>query len=301
MRRTALILAVTLLPALGAAPAQAHRGHPGPRITRAEFVAHPLKAGTLERLVVVAHDPDSWISEIQVLWEEESQSGGVIFAHTYCVQDPEFEDPGTRAKLKLDVTFEHPGDYHVEVRAISEKRCEAGNDDRISKTAEMDVTVLDPTETFTDPDDTEGPLDVLEVQQTVVADEAGLGNHVAHTMTMSQPLGPTPLAASGDKIELFFDTDGDPSTIERTILVDVGTDGLLHALVLDSSGTLLGEATVAVDGAELAIDLAADLLGAKVARYEWAVATRSAEGGTCTETAPCSDRAPDAGALLHVL
>ena len=103
-------------------PAQADTGHARPRITRFEFTERPLKSGTSERLVVVAHDPDSWISEIQVQWEDENDSGGVIFAHTYCVQDPQFTTPGTPAKLKLDITFEHPGAYHVMARAISQKR-----------------------------------------------------------------------------------------------------------------------------------------------------------------------------------
>lgn len=128
MRRTVLVVALVLVSTTIASPARAHPGHPGPRISRFGFVAAPLKAGALERLVVVAHDPDSWISEIQVRWENADGNGGIIFAHTYCVQDPTFEHPGTRARLKLDVTFEHPGDYHVEARAISEKRCETGDD-----------------------------------------------------------------------------------------------------------------------------------------------------------------------------
>src|SRR5512134_2797432 len=200
MRRVAVFLTFVLALAGLAPAALADPGHPGPRITRAEFVRSPLKAGTLERLVVVAHDPDSWISEIQVLLEDPDHGGGVIFAHTHCVQDPAFEHPGIRARLRLDVQFEHPGPYHVEIRAISEKRCEGGNDVRVSRIVETDVTVTDPLEAFADADDTEGPLDVVGAEQTIVADEAGLGNHVVHTVTMAQDPGPTALGGPTDEI-----------------------------------------------------------------------------------------------------
>jgi len=301
MRRVAVCLTFVLALA-GLAPAGlADPGHPGPRITRAEFVRFPLKAGTLERLVIVAHDPDSWISEIQVQWEDPDHTGGVIFAHTFFVQDPALEHPGIRARLRLDVQFEHPGPYHVQIRAISEKRCEGGNDVRISKTVEMDVTAADPLEAFADPDDTEGPLDVVGAEQTIVADEAGLGNHVVHTVTMAEDLGPAALGGPTDEVEFSFDTDEDPTTFERRVVVDRGPDGLLHAPVVDAGGAVVGEATVSVDGASLSIDLDAALLGAKVARYGWVVVTNEDSSGSCTSAAPCVDRAPDAGTFLHVL
>jgi len=301
MRRTALLLALVLLSAGVALPASAHRGHPGPRITRFEFVATPFKAGALERLVIVAHDPDSWISEIQVQWEDADQSGGVIFAHTYCVQDPEFENPGTRAKLKLDLTFEHAGTYHVEARAISEQRCEGGNDVRTSSAVEQDVTVEDPTQAFTDLDDTDGPLDVLGVTQGVVASEDGIQNHVVHTLTMSDDLGLGPLDGSGDEVELWFDTDADETTYERIVRIDAGLDGALRAEIADASGAILGEATVTTEGATLRVEFGRRLLGTRIEHYLWFAVTHDASDGICTSAAPCTDRAPDEGVYAHAL
>lgn len=301
MRRTAVLLTVALTWGTIALPAQAHPGHPGPRITRFEFVDPPLKSGSSERLVIIAHDPNSWISEIQVFWEDEDMTGGVIFADTFCVQDPSFQQPGTRAKLKLDVTFDHPGSYHVEARAISEKRCEGGNDTRFSKTAEQDVTVEDPRQTFTDPDDTEGPLDVLAAEQTIAFDEESLENHVVHTLTMAGDLGPTPLGGSDDYVELSFDTDDDASTFERTVLVDKGTDGVLHALITDADGAMVGEALVATEGATMSIEFDKRLLGSWIDRYGWFATTHDPSSPTCSTATPCTDRAPDAGIYLHTL
>lgn len=96
MRKTAMLLAVVVTSAMFAPPALAHRGHARPQITRFQFVDRPLKAGTLERLIVIAHDPDSWISEIQVQWEDDSQSGGVIFATPTAFKIPSSSVPGRR-------------------------------------------------------------------------------------------------------------------------------------------------------------------------------------------------------------
>jgi len=293
MRKTAVSLALVLVSTILAIPAQAHLGHARPQITRFAFVDRPLKAGALERLIVVAHDPDSWISEIQVQWEDDDQSGGVIFAHTYCVQDPEFERPGTPAKLKLDVTFEHAGAYHVEVRAISEIRCEGGNEVRFSRTLEKDVAAQDPHQSFPDPDDSDGPLDVLGAEQTIGGDEQGLENHLVHTLTMADDLGPSPLGGTEDHVEFSFDTDGDASTFERTLVVDAGTDGILSAQMKDADGTVVG--------ASLSVDFAERLLGRGTDRYGWLAVTYDASSPNCSTLNPCLDRVPDAGTLLHVV
>jgi len=297
MKRMAVLLAWVLISAIFAIPAQAHRGHARPQIKRFQFMDRPLKAGALESLIVIAHDPDSWISEIQVQWGDSDQSGGVIFAHTHCVQDPEFERPGTPAKLKLDVTFEHAGDYHVEVRAFSEKRCEGGNDTRFSRTLEQDVTVEDPRRSFPDPDDVEGPLDVVGAEQTIDGDEQGLENHIVHTLTMAGDLGPSPLGDADDHVEFSFDTDGDASTFERTLLVDAGTGGILTAQMTDAEGTVVGEASVTADGAVLSVDFAKRLLGRGTDRYGWVVVTHDASSPNCTALSPCLDRVPDAGTI----
>ncbi|MEX2406428.1 MAG: hypothetical protein WD834_03740 [Actinomycetota bacterium] len=301
MKKTAVLLAMVLISAIFAVPAQAHRGHARPQITRFQFVDRPLKAGALERLIVIAHDPDSWISEIQVQWEDDNQSGGVIFAHTYCVQDPEFERPGTPAKLKLDITFEDAGDHHVEVRAISEIRCEGGNDVRFSRTLEKDVTAEDPRRSFPDPDDTGGPLDVLGAEQTIGGDEQGLENHIVHAPTMAGDLGPSPLGGAQDHVEFSFDTDGDASTYERTLLVDAGNSGILSAQMKDADGAVVGDATVTVDGASLSVDFAKRLLGRGTDRYGWTAVTHDASSPNCTAVSPCLDRVPDTGTYLHVV
>jgi len=291
-----LLAGLVLLPG----PVEAHKGHARPQITRFEFVDRPLKSGTLERLVVVAHDPNSWISEIQVQWEDPEENGGVIFAHTYCVQDSKFETPGIPAKLKLDITFDHPGEYHVEARAISEKRCEGGNDTRISKTIERDIIVKDPTATFTDPDDSAGPLDLSGASHSQYADEAGLRTHVTHGVTFFEDLGATPLTGSNDHIRFLFDTHDSPDSFERILTVDAGPDGTLQAEMTNRSGTVVGRAAVATDGASLSVDFVKRFLGRGVAAYRWAVETHDGSSPACSTTA-CDDRAPDTELFSHRL
>lgn len=300
MKRTviAMLLLIGLVVVPG--PAQAHKGHARPQITRFEFIDKPLKSGTLERLVVVAHDPNSWISEIQVQWEDAEQNGGVIFAHTYCVQDPDFTTPGTPAKLKLDITFDHPADYHLEARAISEKRCEGGNDTRISTTIERDLVVKDPTSTFTDPDDASGPLDLIGASHSQYADDAGLSTHVTHGATFAEDLGPSPLTAADDYVRFRFDTDGNGATFERTLTVDAATDGTLQAEMTDRSGAVVGQATVTSEGATLSVDMVRRLLGRGVDAYRWTVEAHDGSSTACSTTA-CDDRAPDSGLFVHRL
>ncbi len=281
-------------------PVQAHKGHARPQITRFEFTDKPLKAGALERLVVVAHDPNSWISEIQVQWEDPEQSGGVIFAHTYCVQDPDFSTPGTPAKLKLDVTFDHAADYHVEARAISQQRCEGGNDTRFSKTLEKDVVVNDPTATFTDPDDIAGPLDAIEASHSQFADDAALATHVVHGLSFADDPGAMVLSGDDDYVQFYFDTDYAGAGYERTLTVDAEDDGTLRAEMTDTTGVVVGEATVTIDGAALSVDFVKRLLGRGVDQYRWYAVTHDASSAGCAQAA-CDDRAPDAELYTHRL
>lgn len=300
MKRSILALVLVVGSVIVPAPVQAQKGHARPQITRFEFVQRPLKSGTLERLIVVAHDPNSWISEIQVRWEDPEQAGGAIFAHTYCLQDPEFKDPGTPAKLKLDLEFDHPGSYRVEARAISSNRCEGGPDTRFSRTIQRDIVVKDPTETFTDPDDIAGPLDVIGSSHSQYADEAALRTHITHGVTFAEPLGTSPLAGSEDYVQFLIDTDDTSGTFERTITVDAGADGALQAQVTDASGTVVGEAAVTVDGASLTVDMVKGLLGRGIERYRWAVVSHDGSSASCASV-DCDDRAPDAGLNTHRL
>ena len=299
MRKRLGLVLLMLVGALVPTPGQAHQGHARPQITRFEFVQRPLKAGTLERLVVVAHDPNSWISEIQVKWEDADEMGGAIFAHTYCVQDPGFKTPGTPAKLKLDLEFDHAATYRIEARAISNKRCEAGNDTRISRTIARDIVVQDPTETFTDPDDIAGPLDVSSATHSQHADEAALRTHLTHALTFTEDLGDAPLAGSGDHVQFLFDTNDTSGTIERILTVD-SVEGILRAEMTDSSGTVVGQAAVTTDGATLNVDFPKGLLRRGIGRYRWAAITHDASSTSCASTA-CDDRAPDSGLFSHNL
>lgn len=299
MKRSIMAMVCLMSVLAATAPVQAHRGHARPQITRFEFVDRPLKAGTLERLIVVAHDPDSWISEIQVQWEDPNEMGGVIFAHTYCLQDPEFENPGTPAKLKLDLEFENATTYHVQARAISEKRCEGGNDTRISATLERDIVVKDPSESFSDPDDSSGPLDVVGLTHSQYADDAGLRTHVTHDLTFGESLGTTPLGGADDFVQILFDTDSDTTTFERTLTVDV-VNGLLTAEMTNRAGSRLGEAAVTVDGPTLSVDMVKGLIKRGLERYRWVAVTHDSSSGGCA-TVACADRAPESQSFAHRL
>lgn len=300
MKRLVLAVVLSISVIASPAPVAADAGHARPRITRFEFTERPLKAGTLERLVVVAHDPDSWISEIQVQWFDQDDNGGAIFAHTYCVQDPEFTTPGTPATLKLDLTFERAGSYQVEARAISQKRCEGGNDTRFSPTIERQVLVKPVTRTFTDPDDTTGPLDVLTASQSQDADEAGLGTNLRHQFRFSEDLGSAPLSGRNDFVKFRFDTRGDDGVADRTVRVDAGKDGALRAAVRDRSGSKVGEATVTTNGAVLTLEVDRRLLGRGSGRYGWSASTYDSVSEGCSGE-PCEDRAPDKNLFIHNL
>ena len=299
MKRFAVVVMLAAALLAPPAPAQADAGHARPRITRLEFVERPLKAGTNERLVVVAHDPDSWISEIQVQWADADHEGGVIFAHTYCVQDPDFSTPGTPAKLTLDVTFDGPGPYTVAARAISEKRCEGGNDTRTSPTVEKDVLVKRVTRTYVDPEDTAGALDVVRASQSQYVDDATLATNIRHTLRFADDLGPTPLTGPEDAVVLRFDTVAGDRRAERILTVDAGADGRLRGVVRNASGAKVGDATATADGARLTVELGRRLLGRGSGRYGWWASTRDASSGPCATT--CKDRVPDARLFIHDL
>lgn len=153
------------------------------------------------------------------------------------------------------------------MRAISEKRREGGDDTRFSRTLEKDVTVRDPRRSFSDPDDTE----------------------------------PSPLGGADDHVEFAFDTDGDASTFERTLLIDAGKGGILSAQMKDADGAVVGDASVTVDGASLSVDFAKRLLGRGTDRYGCLAVAHDASSPNCTASSPCLDRAPDTGTYLHVV
>ena len=302
MKRTLVSVLTIVTVMVPVVPAGADPGHDRPKITRFEFAQPALKSGINETLIVTAHDPNSWIQEIQVKWEDANGDGGVVFAHTFCVQDPDRSDPGTVAKLKIPVTFDHPGSYHVEARALSAIRCEPGNNDQTSRTMEMDVVVKDPSKTATDPDDTAGPLDIVGLEQTQASSETSATTEVVHRVTMAEAWTNDDLAGPSF-MELYFDLDGDDQTTERILTIDLDEgDATVWASMLDpSTGQSRGYARVRrIDEATLEVAFPPLLLARGIDSYGWyAVADGSSAEQCAIES--CLDTAPDSDLLRHRL
>lgn len=300
MRRRLALLATGLLVASTGAAA-ADPGHERPEITVFRFVDTPVKAGTDETLKVVAHDPDSWISEIQVQWEDVSGNGGVVFAHTYCVQDPDYSDPGTPARLKIPIYFDQPGSYHVEARAISEIECRGGNEKRTSRTLEMDVVARDPSKTATDPDDASGAFDIASMEQTQESSETSATTELVHRITMFEPWTNDQLAGPA-YIELYFDLDGDTGEYERVMTVDLDEDdGTVRASMINArTGQGRGYAAVSrPDDRTIQIAFPPLLLSEGIDDYRWYAYMDSGAIELCAPADPCTDRAPGDAWMRH--
>ena len=298
-----LIAVLTMVMMTGAlAPAGADPGHDRPKITRFEFAQAALKSGINETMIVTAHDPNSWIQEIQVQWEDANGDGGVVFAHTYCVQDPDFSDPGTIAKLRIPVVFDHPGSYHVEARAESAIRCEPGNEDQTSRTLEMDVVVKDPSKTTSDPDDTTGPLDIVGLEQTQSSSETSATTEVVHRITMAEAWTTEDLAGPSF-MELYFDLNDNDETAERILTIDLDEeDGTVWASMLDpSTGQSRGYARVRrTDEVTLEVAFPPLMLKRGVDSYGWYAVADGASAEVCTVEV-CLDTAPDSVLMRHRL
>lgn len=284
-------------------PAGADPGHARPRITVVKFLREPLKAGIDEVLKVVAHDPDSWISEVQVNYEDGDGNGGVVFAHTYCVQDPDFSDPGTPAKLRIPVQFANPGSYHMEVRAISSRKCAGDETSKTSKTMERDVVASEALESANDPDDTPGPFDVSTLEQTQEGSQTSATTEIVHRIKTFESWEDDALAGPA-RMELWFDLDDDPNTVERLLTIDLDErDSAIRAAMLDqSSGQERGYAAVfRPDGNTLEVRFPPTLLKEGTRDYRWFVSTDGGENSPCNLESPCFDRALDATTLRHRL
>jgi hypothetical protein len=302
LRRTLLSLLALCIVLLGA-PVGGHPGHQRPKITKFGFAQQALKSGIDETLIVVAHDPDSWISEIQVQWEDQAQNGGVVFAHTFCVQDPDYSDPGTVAKLKIPIFFDQPGKYHVEARAISEIECQGGNQTKTSKTLEMDVTVKDPLKSFSDPDDTAGGLDIAALEQTQESSMTSATTEIVHRITMVEDWTNDALAGPA-YMELYFDLDGEADSFERILTIDLDAEeGTLWASMLDpTTGQGRGYAAVSrPDGKTIEVRVPPLLLKRGVDSYRWYAYVDGGQFDLCPTGESCTDRAPDQGLIVHKL
>ena len=302
MRRLAAIVAATALVLTGAS-ATADPGHERPKITTVEFLQPPLKAGIDETLKVVAHDPDSWISEVQVQWRDDADNGGVVFAHTGCVQDPDYSTPGTRARLLIPVNFERPGTYHLEVRAISSFKCRGGEDSKTSRTVEREVVVADVLSSRPDADDASGAFDIESIEQTQQPSMTSATTEIVHRVTTFQPWSNDALAGPA-YMEMSFDLDGDPSSFERVLTIDMDEeDGTLWASMLDpSTGQGRGYAAVSrPDDRTVAVRFPPLLLRKGLRAYRWFAYADSGAVELCAPTDPCTDRAPDAGVMRHRL
>jgi hypothetical protein len=302
MKKLVSIASALLLTAMPLS-AVADPGHSKPKITVFKFPQPPLKSGINETLEVVAHDPDSWISEIQVQWEDADHNGGVLFANTGCVQDPDYSDPGTVAKLTIPVYFDHPGEYHVEVRALSEIKCQGGNHPQFSRTLQTDVVVTAPLQSFDDPDDASGAFDIASVEQTQESSETSASTEVVHRVTMIDPWTNDALAGTA-YIELGFDLDGDTSTFERVLTIDVDEgDGTLRASMLDpNTGQGRGYAAVSrPDDKTVEVSFPPLLLKKGLKNYRWYAYVDGGAPELCAPDNPCTDRAPDEGSYRHRL
>jgi hypothetical protein len=298
-----LLGALVLLSTVAVVPsATADPGHERPKITVFRFQQPPLKSGINETLKVVAHDPDSWISEIQVSWADAAGDGGVVFAHTFCVQDPDFSDPGTPAVLKIPIMFEKPGSYHLEARAISEIECQGGNETRFSRTLEKTVEVTDPAKTMNDPDDSAGALDIASLEQTQESSETSATTEIVHRLTMFEAWSNDALAGNG-YIEMYLDTDDDED-VERILTVDMDEqDSTLFATMLDPfTGQSRGYARVRrPDDKTLEVSFPPAMVAKGLRSYEWNAYVDSGEADLCPPTQTCTDNAPDSGLLRHRL
>jgi hypothetical protein len=303
MKRLAMALLVVVAVVTTVTSAGADPGHKRPKITTFRFTRAPLKSDIDEVLRVVAHDPDSWISEIQVRWEDEFGDGGLLFAHTYCVQDPDFRDPGTPAKLTIPIQFDHPGNFHVEVRAISEIKCQAGNDEKSSRTLEKSVVVSDPLKSMSDAEDTSGPFDISSTDQTQESSETSATTEIVHristfeTWTSDQLSGPA-------FMEMSFDLDNDESTFERVLTIDLDEDdSTIRASMLDPhSGQSRGYAAVTrPDDRTIEVSFPPLLVKKGLRSYRWYAYVDGGKPELCAPESPCTDRAPDSALMRHRL
>jgi len=296
------IVATMVLATTMASPAGADPGHRGPKITVFKFLQPPLKAGVNEILKVVAHDPGSWISEVQVQFEDANGTGGVVFAHTGCVQDPDYSNPGAPAKLKIPIQFPGPGSYHVDVRAISSINC-TGESSKTSKTLQKDVFVTEPFEALSDADDSPGPLDIAAIEQTQESSETSITTEIVHRIKTFEEFSDTDLAGPA-RMELGFDLDKKPATIERMLLIDLDErDSTVRATMLNTkTGQSRGYAAVfRPDDSTLEVRFPPTLLNEGAHDYRWYASTDAGETTECPLESPCLDRAPDTTLIRHRL
>ncbi len=126
-----LAIPLTILFLASSVPAvDADPGHERPRITVMRWQSAPVTVpsggcgpdGTCEEeiLIIKAHDPDSSITEIQVMFDEKGGNAPIVFAHSYCVQGKE---PGEPARMELGVSYSEPGEYTVAAVAYSHRSC----------------------------------------------------------------------------------------------------------------------------------------------------------------------------------
>jgi hypothetical protein len=238
-----------------------------------------------------------------VQWEDQSGNGGVVFAHTFCVQDPDFSDPGVPARLKIPIRFEQPGSYHLEMRALSSIECAGDDTTKSSKTLEKEVVVSEAFSSTGDPDDSTGPFDVSMIEQTQESSETSATTEIVHrirtfdTWTDEQLGGPA-------RMELWFDLDGDTEAFERVLIVDLDErDATVRASMINwKTGRAQGYAAVfRPDDRTLELRFPPALLGKRIRDYGWFALTDGGEAQGCALEEPCIDRAPDATTMKHRL
>lgn len=272
------------------ASARADPGHERPVITKLKWMEPNLKSGETEWLTVVAHDPDSSISEVDVRWG----NGQISFSHTGCLQG---KQPGEPATLRIPIKYK-PGEFVVEAVAYSQKRCDESRVLRHSKVKQIEAHVNENESNVDDPDDAAGPLDVKSSASFQIADNnVDTTNLLAHRITFFEDWSSN-IFDSKNRLRIDFRTNKGDSLDRRITFGESPSSGKLIAKMINlHTGKVKGKADIyrQTDRAVF-VKFSRALLHPRRLRYFWRVKAESESVDSCgqeAESQPCSDRTPD--------
>ena len=158
--------------------------------------------------------------------------------------------------------------------------------------------------TVTDPDDSEGALDLMEVEHDHEVDEVTGQQLVVHRLSTYEDWDDDLLAEDpiANNLTIYFDVAG-PHRRQRTLVIATEEDGSLYAEMRSSGGSVRGYARAwRIDARTVAVAFPKRLLRRGLEAYDWwAVAATAGDCGE--EPVPgCPhdiDRVPDEGAIKH--
>lgn len=290
-KRILILLVMSTLITGSLTPAKAHPGHERPVITKLKWMEPNLKSGETEWLTVVAHDPDSSISEVEVHWGD----GQVSFAHTGCVQG---EQPGEPATLRIPIQYEEPGEFVVEAVAYSQKKCDPTRMLRHSKVKQIEAHVNENESNVDDPDDAAGPLDVKSSASFQISDNnVDTTNLLAHRIAFFEDWNPNSLD-SKNRLLINFQTNKGDSLDRRITFGESPSSGKLVAKMINlHKDRVEGKADIyRQTDRTIFVRFPRALLRPHRLRYFWQVKAKSEAADSCgqeAESQPCSDRTPD--------